>query len=74
MDPGNLNATHDLDFFLNGVVQTTADLRDDNLRLKSENERLEGRLSEIMPVSGRPAAALAKISSVDVALNVNCRS
>ena len=73
MDPGNLNATHDLDFFLNGIVQTTADLRDNNLHLKSENERLEGQLSEIMPVSGR-TAALAKISSVDVALNVNCRS
>ncbi|KAM5541231.1 hypothetical protein V8D89_005160, partial [Ganoderma adspersum] len=40
---------HDLDFFLNGVVQTTADLRDNNPRLKSENERLEGQLSEIMP-------------------------
>ncbi|KAM5536267.1 hypothetical protein V8D89_010044 [Ganoderma adspersum] len=47
MDPGN--ATHDLDFFLNGVVQTTADLRDHNLRLKSENERLEGQLSEMTP-------------------------
>ena len=71
MDPGNLNATHDLDFFLNGVVQTTADLRDDNLRLKSENERLEGQLSEIMPVSGR-TVALAEISNVDIALN--CRN
>ncbi|PIL34825.1 hypothetical protein GSI_02612 [Ganoderma sinense ZZ0214-1] len=47
MDPGN--TTHDLSFFLDGVVRTTTDLRDDNLRLKSKNEHLEGQLSEVMP-------------------------
>ncbi|KAI1789927.1 hypothetical protein LXA43DRAFT_535766 [Ganoderma leucocontextum] len=47
MDPGN--STHDLDFFLNGVVRTAIDVRDENLRLKAENERLERVLSEIIP-------------------------
>ncbi|PIL34823.1 hypothetical protein GSI_02610 [Ganoderma sinense ZZ0214-1] len=47
MDPEK--ATHELDFFLNGVVRTTADLREENCRLKAQSERLEKRLSEIMP-------------------------
>ncbi len=49
MDPRN--CTHDLDFVLNGVVRATADIRDENLRLKTENVRLENLLSAMMPVS-----------------------
>ncbi|PIL34835.1 hypothetical protein GSI_02622 [Ganoderma sinense ZZ0214-1] len=47
MDAGS--TAHDLNFFLDGVVRTTTDLRDDNLRLKSKNEHLEAQLSEVMP-------------------------
>ncbi len=49
MEPGN--RTHDLDFLLNGVVRATADIRDDNIRLKTENVRLENLLSAMTPVS-----------------------
>ena len=51
MNPGTGTCTHDLDFLLNGVVRATADIREDNLRLRTENERLEKMLSELMPVS-----------------------
>ncbi|KAM5541177.1 hypothetical protein V8D89_005106 [Ganoderma adspersum] len=47
MDPGT--CTHDLDFLLNGVVRATADIREENLRLRTDNERLEKTLSELMP-------------------------
>lgn len=53
MNPGTGACAHDLDFLLNGVVRATADIREDNLRLRTENERLEKMLSELMPVSER---------------------
>ena len=43
--------TDDLDFLLNSVVRATTNLRDENARLKAENERLERVLSEALPVS-----------------------
>ena len=43
--------TDDLDFLLNSVVRATTNLRDDNARLKAENERLHRLLSEALPVS-----------------------
>lgn len=52
------NSTHDLDFFLNGVVQASTNIRDESLRLKAENERLENLLSEAIPVSVTPALAV----------------
>ena len=51
MNPGTGTCAHDLDFLLNGVVRATADIREENLRLRTENERLEKMLSELMPVS-----------------------
>ena len=51
MNLGTATCSHDLDFLLNGVVRATADIREDNLRLRTENERLEKMLSELMPVS-----------------------
>ena len=39
MDLGN--ATNDLDFFLDGVVRTTAELRAENERLKAQKRSLE---------------------------------
>ena len=44
----------DLDFLLNSVARATTNLRDENARLQAENERLEGVLSEILPVSQWP--------------------
>ena len=41
----------DIDFWLNGAVRATTHIRDENLRLAAENERLEKLLSEVIPVS-----------------------
>ncbi|KAM5541226.1 hypothetical protein V8D89_005155 [Ganoderma adspersum] len=47
MDPRD--RADDLDFLLNSVVRATTNLRDENARLKAENERLERVLSETLP-------------------------
>lgn len=40
----------DLDFHLNAVMRAATDMRDENLQLRVENERLEKLVSEVVPV------------------------
>ncbi|PIL34826.1 hypothetical protein GSI_02613 [Ganoderma sinense ZZ0214-1] len=48
MDP-RAYSTDDVDFWLNGAVRATTNLRDENLRLAAENDRLEKLLSKVIP-------------------------
>ncbi|KAM5541183.1 hypothetical protein V8D89_005112 [Ganoderma adspersum] len=49
MDPAGGRRTGDLDFHLNAVRRASTDMRDENLRLRAENERLGKLVSEVVP-------------------------